>query len=151
MCIFLGIEKGYLYFAADLTKNNKTNSYNVHISNNFEEIRTFAILGNAKEASILGYARGIIYWHQKINFCGICASLTIINDYGHSRVCSNLECGEFFFPRLDPAVIMLVTYKNFCLLGRQRSWPKGMHSTLAGFVEHGESIEEAVAREVLKK
>ena len=72
-------------------------------------------------------------------------------DYGHSRICSNDQCKNKSFPRLDPAVIMLITYKNYCLLGRQKVWPKGMHSTLAGFVEHGETIEQAVARETIEE
>ena len=147
MCIFLGVYKNCMYFAANITTNN----HDVSISKSFEEIRTFAILGDPIEASILGYARGILYWHQKVNFCGVCGSLTKTNDSGHSRICQNIKCKQIIFPRLDPAVIMLVTYKKFCLLGRQYSWPKGMHSTLAGFVEHGESIEEAVAREVFEE
>jgi NAD+ diphosphatase len=70
---------------------------------------------------------------------------------GHERQCTNAECKAQHFPRTDPAVIMLVTHGDQALLGRGKHFPAGMHSTLAGFVEPGESLEDAVAREVFEE
>src|SRR5262249_47246584 len=81
----------------------------------------------------------------------VCGSATESVDAGHVRRCSNAACATQHFPRTDPAVIMLVTDGDRALLGRQRSWPAGQHSTLAGFVEPGESLEDAVAREVFEE
>jgi NAD+ diphosphatase len=103
------------------------------------------------EGSLLAYARGLIYWHGRHRFCGVCGSPTLAFEGGHVRRCTNPACGSSHFPRTDPAVIMLVTDGDRALVGRQAVWPKGMHSTLAGFVEPGESLEAAVAREVFEE
>ena len=81
-------------------------------------------------------------------FCGNCGSQTAIREGGYMRVCTNDDCGQRHFPRMDPAIIVLVTCGERCLLGRKPVWPEGMYSTIAGFVEPGESIEDAVVREV---
>ena len=109
------------------------------------------------ESALMAYARGIMHWHRKNQFCSRCGSMTKSKEGGHMRLCSNALCLNPTFPRTDPAVIMLVENTNAnnnvrnCLLGRQRIWPKGMYSTLAGFVEPGESLEEAVTREVFEE
>jgi NAD+ diphosphatase len=102
----------------------------------------------AGEASLAAYARGIMHWHGRQQHCGRCGQGTAPRQGGHLRICRNEACATEHFPRTDPAIIVLVSDGEDCLLGRQRRWPKGMYSTLAGFVEPGESIEEAVAREV---
>jgi len=142
--IFIGLLKGLFYFSinTDTVPKNKDKYY---------DLRTLNPLLNNFDLTILSTAQGINYWHKKNIHCGICGSLTKIDDYGNSRNCSNNECSNKIFPRLDPAVIMLVTYQDSCLLGRQKIWPKGMHSTLAGFVEHGETIEQAVERETFEE
>jgi NAD+ diphosphatase len=94
-----------------------------------------------------------MHWHQRHHFCGVCGSPTRSEEAGHQRRCTNSACNAVHFPRTDPAVIMAVSDgarngKDRLLLGRQASWPPGMRSVLAGFVEPGESLEEAVAREV---
>src|SRR5262249_49094954 len=114
----------------------------------FTDLRRVGPLLERFEGSLLAYARGITYWHQRHRFCGVCGAPTRSRDAGHVRVCLNETCKTQHFPRTDPAVIMLVHDGDRCLLGRQSVWPTGMHSTLAGFVEPGESLEEAVAREV---
>jgi len=81
----------------------------------------------------------------------VCGNPTRAEEAGHVRRCTNADCDATHFPRTDPAVIMLVHDGERCLLGRQKAWPQGMHSTLAGFVEPGESLEEAVAREVYEE
>jgi NAD+ diphosphatase len=114
----------------------------------FTDLRRVGPLLARHEGSLLAYARGIAYWHGRHRCCGVCGSTTQSEEGGHVRRCSNAACNAQHFPRTDPAVIMLVHDGERCLLGRQRIWPPGMHSTLAGFVEPGESLEEAVAREV---
>lgn len=102
-------------------------------------------------AAILAYGRGLMFWHQTHRFCGRCGAPTEVRKGGHQRLCTNPDCAAPHFPRTDPAVIMLVTDGDRCLLGRQAWWPPGAVSTLAGFVEPGETLEEAVAREVLEE
>ena len=142
--IFLGLLKGLFYFSIniDAVPENKADYY---------DLRMLNPLINNFDLTLLSTAQGINYWHRKNIYCGICSSLTKSDDYGNSRVCIKNDCMNKIFPRLDPAVIMLITYKDSCLLGRQKIWPKGMHSTLAGFVEHGETIEQAVERETFEE
>jgi NAD+ diphosphatase len=90
----------------------------------------------------------MIYWHQRHRYCGVCGSPTLSEEAGHMRRCMSPDCKTMHFPRTDPAVIMLVSDGDRALLGRNKNFPPGMYSTLAGFVEPGESLEDAVAREV---
>jgi NAD+ diphosphatase len=96
----------------------------------------------------LVYARALAHWHQRTRFCSDCGSPTESIFGGHTRRCAN---GHQHFPRTDPAIIVLVFSGERCLLGRQPSWPQGRYSTLAGFVEPGETVEQAVAREVYEE
>ena len=106
---------------------------------------------DGEDAALLAYARAMMYWHLRHQYCGVCGALTELLEAGHVRQCTNPECRATHFPRTDPAVIMLVISGELCLLGRQASWPAGMYSTLAGFVEPGEKFEAAVAREVFEE
>jgi NAD+ diphosphatase len=103
---------------------------------------------SADDAALLAYGRAMVLWHRRHRHCGHCGARTIAAAGGFALDCSSPACGERTFPRLDPAIIVLVHRGDHCLLGRQRSWPEGRFSTLAGYVEPGESLEEAVAREV---
>ncbi|MEV7397175.1 NAD(+) diphosphatase [Aeromicrobium sp. NPDC092404] len=104
----------------------------------------------ADEASLGVHAVGIARWHQNHRFCASCGQPTDIAEAGHVRICP--ACGTHHFPRTDPAVIMLITDgDDRALLGRQPSWPEGRFSTLAGFVEPGESLDDAVRREVMEE
>lgn len=99
------------------------------------------------EASLAVHAVGLARWHQTHTHCARCGALTVMAQAGHTRTCP--ACGTEHFPRTDPAVIMLITDgDDRALLGRQPSWPEGRFSTLAGFVEPGESLDDAVRREV---
>jgi NAD+ diphosphatase len=104
------------------------------------------------EAAILAYARAMMRWHRNTRYCGCCGGPTVSREGGHLRVCADTACAARHFPRTDPVVLVLVTRsgpgEEVCLLARQPGWPDGLVSTLAGFVEPGESVEEAVAREV---
>ncbi|MEC9374886.1 MAG: NAD(+) diphosphatase [Pseudomonadota bacterium] len=102
-------------------------------------------------AALLAYAKGMIEWYRRQNFCGLCGSPTIPKHGGKIMQCQSFECNHLIFPRLDPAIIVLVTDGKSCLLGRQFDWPKRSFSTLAGFVEPGESLEDAVKREVYEE
>jgi NAD+ diphosphatase len=105
----------------------------------------------ADEAGLLAYARAMVLWRQRHRYCGTCGSANIPTSAGHVMTCTNPACQTQHFPRLDPAIIVLVTDGERALLGRQASWPEGRYSTIAGFVEPGESLEDAVAREVLEE
>jgi NAD+ diphosphatase len=117
----------------------------------FEDLRLLASLLRPGDAGLLGYARAMISWRRRHRFCGTCGTPTVAAKSGHVRVCTNPACRHEQFPRLDPAIIVLVSDGERALLGRQASWPAGRYSTIAGFVEPGESLEDAVAREVLEE
>jgi NAD+ diphosphatase len=117
----------------------------------FEDLRVVASLLPIDEAGLLGYARAIISWRRRHRFCGTCGAKTVSAKNGHVLVCTNPSCRQDQFPRIDPAIIVLVSDAERALLGRQASWPVGRYSTIAGFVEPGESLEDAVAREVFEE
>ena len=117
----------------------------------YEDLRHIASVLPIDEAGLLGYARAIISWRRRHRFCGLCGARTVSAKSGHVLVCSDPSCRNEQFPRIDPAIIVLVSEGERALLGRQASWPIGRYSTIAGFVEPGESLEDAVAREVLEE
>jgi NAD+ diphosphatase len=98
------------------------------------------------DGGLVAYAAAMLGWHRRHRFCANCGHATEVKEAGHLRTCPN--CGAEHHPRTDPVVIMLVERGDDVLLGRQPRWPKGRYSALAGFVEPGETLEEAVAREV---
>jgi NAD+ diphosphatase len=117
----------------------------------FEDLRFIASLLPCDEAGLLGYARAMISWRRRHRFCGSCGAKTVAAKGGHVLICTNPTCRHEQFPRLDPAIIVLISDGERALLGRQASWPAGRYSTIAGFVEPGESLEDAVAREVTEE
>jgi NAD+ diphosphatase len=114
----------------------------------FEELRPLSALLPADEAALLAYARALSVWRTRTHHCGVCGAPTAPIRAGHCLTCTNAGCAEEFFPRIDPAIIVLVSDGERALLGRQASWPARRYSTIAGFVEPGESLEDAVLREV---
>jgi NAD+ diphosphatase len=114
----------------------------------FEELRPLSNVLAPDEAALLAYARALSVWRARHRRCGACGTPTVARRAGHVLACPNAACGQESFPRIDPAIIVLVTDGERALLGRQASWPRGRYSTIAGFVEPGESLEDAVAREV---
>jgi len=101
----------------------------------------------ADEAALAAYAASLLSWHRRHGFCANCGARTEVADAGHERRCP--ACDAHHFPRTDPVVIVrVVDVDDRLLLGRQASWPAGRFSVLAGFVEPGETLEEAVRREV---
>jgi NAD+ diphosphatase len=117
----------------------------------FEDLRMVAAILPADEAGLLGYARAMIEWRRRHRFCGSCGATTLAAKGGHVLVCTNPACRHEQFPRIDPAIIVLVSDGERALLGRQAAWPVGRYSTIAGFVEPGESLEDAVLREVFEE
>lgn len=113
-----------------------------------EDLRPLLTELPAAEAAVLACARALLIWRARHRHCGVCGAPTLSCSAGHSLQCSSSECGAEFFPRIDPAVIVLVSDGEYALLGRQSSWPTGRYSALAGFVEPGESLEDTVIREV---
>ncbi|MEI8394741.1 MAG: NAD(+) diphosphatase [Rhodospirillaceae bacterium] len=143
---FLGLDDGTPWFALDVSELEAPDN-----TETFIELRAVGALLPAPEAALAAYARGLTGWHQRHRHCGVCGHPTESRDAGHTRQCLNRDCGIQHFPRTDPAVIMLVEDGERCLLGRQPRFPPGLYSTLAGFVEPGESLEEAVIREVFEE
>ncbi len=118
----------------------------------FTDLRAVPGLLPDAEASILAHARALMHWRGRHGFCGVCGTACEPRSAGHAMHCTNPTCGTQHFPRTDPAVIMLVTDGDRALLGHSARFPiKTMYSTLAGFVEPGETLEEAVAREVYEE
>jgi NAD+ diphosphatase len=105
----------------------------------------------ADEAGLFAYAKGLSHWQRETRHCVGCGAPLQLVAAGHRAQCTNPDCARLHFPRTDAAVIMLVEHDGACLLGRQAGWPPGRYSTLAGFVEPGESLEDAVRREVAEE
>ena len=114
----------------------------------FIDLRTIATQGLVAPDIVGAFsqAKSLLYWHKHNTFCGNCGEQTRVSIGGSRRECDN--CERHHFPRLEPVVIMLVTDGDRCLLGRQARFPAGMYSCLAGFAEVGETLEDAVRREV---
>ncbi len=153
-CIYLGKSKSGSIFAVDYDKLRFSIQEELDDCGQWLGLRQVTSLLNAADAATLALAKGLVHWHKTHQYCGHCGNISRAIEAGHARKCS--ECRNLTFPRTDPAVIMLVE-RLFddgiarCLLGRQASWPEGVYSTLAGFVDPGETLEEAVIREVLEE
>lgn len=115
----------------------------------FEDMRTVGPRLAGDDLAAIGPAKAVFEWHARNGYCANCGKATLISEAGWKRECP--ICSVEHFPRVDPVCIMLPVHGERCLLGRQRPWPRGMHSALAGFIEPGEAIEEAVARETLEE
>lgn len=117
---------------------------------NCKPLREFGdSLQDSLDAGILATANGLVEFHKSHRFCSLCGGSTKSTKAGASRRCTNEDCRKSVYPRIDSAAIMLVTSscENYALLGRKRSWPSGRYSTLAGFCEVGETLEECCQRE----
>jgi NAD+ diphosphatase len=147
--VFLGLRDDIAHFALDVSHiDDPAAAQGLDGAGEFVELRSVGPLLSRDEGGILAYAKGITHWHARHRFCGACGTETVMREAGHVRVCVDDDCGSHHFPRTDPAVIMLVSQGDRVVLGRKSEWQADMYSTLAGFVEPGESLEDAVAREV---
>lgn len=138
--VFLGLEKDAPWFAASLEPESTPPGL---------DFRRATMVADPDMAAILGRARAILIWHSRRHFCSKCGTPNVAHDGATKLICPS--CGTEHFPRTDPSVIMLPFSGDRCVMGRQPAWPPGLFATLAGFMEPGETIEEACAREVLEE
>jgi NAD+ diphosphatase len=117
----------------------------------FLDLRSAGGVFTAFDAGLFAYARGLAHWQTRTRFCTACAAPLRLEAGGHRAKCTNPQCGIEHFPRTDPAIIVIVGHGDRCLLGRGPQWPERRFSTLAGFVEPGETLEDAVRREVFEE
>ena len=147
---FLGLLGDAAVFTVDCSTLEDPASLLPPVLGRFEDLRAARGALPAADASVLAHARALMHWSTRRRFCGVCGAPCEPRSAGHVLGCTG--CGAQHFPRTDPAVIMLVHRGDRCLLGHSQRFPSvQMYSTLAGFVEPGESLEEAVAREVLEE
>jgi NAD+ diphosphatase len=149
-CILLGLDGDRAIFALDVSEAvDPANVGPLAGLGYFRDARMAAQMVSSKGAAIIGQAKALIDWHQRHGFCPRCGTPTKVMDAGYRRVCG--KCNSEHFPRVDPVVIMLAIEGEACLVGRGKQFPPGMFSALAGFVEPGETIEEAVRRELMEE
>ena len=147
--LFLGLWKDVAVFAVDLVGPLDEADIALLPDAAFEELRPIGLRLPAGDAGIIATAKAVFEWSRRHGYCGACGGATAVHHAGWRRVCT--ACGTEHFPRTDPVTIMLPTFGDRCLMGRQAAWPEGMFSALAGFVEPGESLEEACARELAEE
>ncbi|MCY4221366.1 MAG: NAD(+) diphosphatase [Thiotrichales bacterium] len=145
--ILLGVHAGITWFAVDAMDAAPSFPAGVALLR-IREVMTDLV---HRDSAILAYANALVHWHRTHRFCGACGAPTTAVRGGHMRRCDNAACARQHFPRTDPAVITLVCDGDRCLLARRRDWAPGRRSTVAGFVEPGETLEHAVAREVFEE
>jgi NAD+ diphosphatase len=150
--VLLGLAGTVPIFAADLSPiAEPLEALGLTGKGNFADLRDLAAVLDRGDSAVLAYARALTHWHSHNRFCAKCGSATASTQAGRVRQCTNADCATHHFPRTDPAVIMLVTQGDSCMLARRTGRNPPVYSTLAGFVEPGESLEEAVAREVMEE
>jgi len=142
--IFLGLYKNQPAFAVPIQAEDPP-----ALGGHFRDLRSIGTELPADDANLAAHARALVLWHQSQLYCGRCGGAASNHAAGNARRCS--ACGVSLFPRVDPAIIVLVSRADRCLLGRSARFPEGMYSTIAGFVEPGESLEDAVRREVFEE
>ncbi len=148
--VFLGLREGLAHFAVDLSGlHDPVTELGLAGAANFSDVRQVAASLPGGDASIVAQGRQMLDWHTRHRYCAVCGHATSVKEAGYLRECD--ECDAQHFPRTDPVVIMLVHDGERCLLGRQAGWPARMWSALAGFVEAGETLEDAVRREVMEE
>jgi len=143
-CVFLGLDDTRGLFAVDLAGDSEPDMGGI-----FTEMRAAAFALPASDTAIAGQAKALIDWHRRHGFCANCGAGTVPRDGGYRRLCET--CGAEHFPRTDPVVIMLPVLGDECLVGRNARFVNGLYSAFAGFVEPGESMEDAVRRELTEE
>jgi len=150
--VFMGYRDDVPYFSVDISYiDNPQEDLELKGFGDFTDIREVSLDLPREESGLLAYSRAIAQWHKTHQFCNRCGSPSVPRDAGHMRQCTNEICNSQHFPRTDMAVIMLVSSGDKIILGRKKDWPDDRFSILAGFVEPGETIEGAVAREVMEE
>jgi NAD+ diphosphatase len=147
--ILLGLEDGRALFALDLDALDPPVRASLLSGRRIAPLREAGAVLSRSEGGLAAYLMALLNWHRRHPHCSVCGAVTAIAEGGYSRRCPT--CRATHFPRTDPAVIVLVSDGDRVLLGRHAGWPAAQYSILAGFVSPGESLEEAVAREVLEE
>jgi NAD+ diphosphatase len=153
--VFLGLDAdGHGVFATDLSGMAAEQAAELAGADRAVDVRVIVGTLSPAQAATASYGRGLLHWHRNQRFCGACGAATEPAWGGHQRVCGNEACGRLHFPKIEPAVIMTVQTEREptrVLLARHRGSAVGRYSALAGFVEVGESLEDAVRREVAEE
>ena len=144
--LFMGLWKETAVFALDIEGQTDPADGPLQGMGRFEDLRAVALDLPGADAAMAATAKAMFEWRRRHRYCANCGQPSTPSEGGWKRTCP--ACKAEHFPRTDPVVIMLAIRGERCLLGRQAAWPKGMFSALAGFLEPGESIEEACAREI---
>ncbi|MFG1652991.1 NAD(+) diphosphatase [Micromonospora sp. NPDC049275] len=152
--VFLGFDGDVAVFAVDLSGLGEPAA--VEMAGAVRAVDVRALVGRLDPAgaAVQAYARGLLHWHRQQRYCGTCGAVAAAGGGGHVRTCSGAECGRLLFPRIEPAIIVLVEAPGSperCLLARHAGAAEDSYSTLAGFVEVGESLEDAVRREMAEE
>jgi NAD+ diphosphatase len=143
--VFLGLDGAQPLFAVELVGEAEP----ILDGGGFMEMRAAAFILPARDTAIAGQAKALLDWHKRHGFCPNCGHATAFVDGGYRRICPN--CGAEHFPRTDPVVIMLPILGDECLIGHGARFPEKLFSAFAGFVEPGETMEEAVRRELMEE
>jgi NAD+ diphosphatase len=146
--VLLGADTECVYWAKE---ESATPSTDPNQSADYHHLRSLLPILDPLSAHLASLSIQLLHWQQHHRFCGRCGTATQNMKQGQFRRCSHKDCSFSIFPRLDPAIIVKVTREDRILLGRQSSWPEGRYSTLAGFVDAAETLEQAVIREVLEE
>jgi NAD+ diphosphatase len=152
--VFLGLDGGAGRFAADLSALQREDALRLAGASGAADVRAIVQDLDPATAALIAYGRGLLHWTRQQRYCGACGSRTEPRDGGQARGCVNSACARLLFPRIEPAVIMLVETPDEprrCLLARHKGAAPGRFAMLAGFVEIGESLEDAVRRELAEE
>ncbi|HEY1588513.1 MAG TPA: NAD(+) diphosphatase [Rhodanobacter sp.] len=147
----LGIADGRPHFMLVLDDADRIAALETALDARRASLRAAGLQLPADQAGLFAYAKGLSHWQRETRHCARCGTPLQLVAAGHRAQCTNSDCARLHFPRTDAAVIMLVEHEGACLLGRQAGWPPGRYSTLAGFIEPGEALEDAVRREVAEE
>lgn len=147
--VFLGMQNGASYFGVDVSKAETAEAAPFADIGEYMPLRAAAAALSRDEIAIIGHARWLFEWHRRHNFCANCGAPTNVIAGGAKRICP--DCGAEHFPRSDPVAIVLAVNEDHCLLGRGPHFPPGFLSALAGFIEAGETPEEAARREIFEE
>lgn len=153
--MLLGNDESCCYFAINIERLPADTVQCLSSLGTFIPLRRHASVLPRQMAALLGYARSVAGWHSLARYCGLCGHPTMPKPGSPAQTCTNPDCGAVHFPRVNPAMIVLVHHKGShgdrCLLGRQPLWQPRVYSALSGYVEPGESAEDAVLREVMEE
>jgi NADH pyrophosphatase NudC (nudix superfamily) len=141
-------EDGNHYFLIDV-KTQKRELFEQNLGGEFSSLRAMMWHIEIENLEVFGLGASLFAWHKNHQYCAKCGAKTILQDWGFKRLCQNCETEHF--PRIDPVVIMLVLHNDKCLIGRSKLFPPSLYSTLAGFMEPCETIEQACRREVFEE